>query len=158
MLPRINSGEVLSCQEHRQSMDNDDAVLVPKAVPESSELADGDSNDEGSSGGSHAGAAGGDVDLESSMDSTGVQSEADDCELLGSSLIQSSLADKTPRWRQHDSEALATAASKGHGKESSDDEINGEEEGADDDMAAGAEVTSPTTPADGAMQFGFEEE
>ena len=38
MLPRINSGEVLSCQEHRQSMDNDDAVLVPKAVPESSEV------------------------------------------------------------------------------------------------------------------------
>ena len=35
------------------------------------QLADGDSNDEGSSGGSNLGAAGGDVDLESSMDSTG---------------------------------------------------------------------------------------
>jgi hypothetical protein len=119
-LPRINSGEVLSCQEHRQSLDLEDAVMVPKSVPESSELGDDspasgeDSNGEG--GGSNAGAAGGGRDLESSMDSTGVHSDVDDdgCELLGSSLIQSSLADKTPRWRQHDSEVIASAASKGH--------------------------------------------
>ena len=38
--------------------------------------------------------------------------------------LQSSLADKTPRWRQHDSEARATAASKGEarGSDSSDEE------------------------------------
>ena len=119
-LPRINSGEVLSCQEHRHSLDTEDAVMVPKSVPESSELgedspASGDDS-HGEGGASNAGAAGGGGDLESSMDSTGMHSDVDDdgCELLGSSLIQSSLADKTPRWRQHDSEVIASAASKGH--------------------------------------------
>ena len=44
------------------------------------------------------------------------------------------------------------------GHVSSDDEINGDDRGSGDgDEAAAAEVTSPT-PADGAMQFGFEEE
>ena len=100
---------------------------------------------------------GGDVDdLDASVDLLEKGSD-DDAELLGSSLIHSSLADKAPRWRQHDSEtkAAAEAAKRGGAGESSDEE-GGDGLGSEGDAGHGGGLSPGEGPADGAMQFGFE--
>ena len=80
-----------------------------------------DDSADGSSSEAERGVGGEGEGLDSSVDSMGMQSENDEGELFAvGSLIQSSLADKTPRWRQHDSETQASAdrTAKGEARDS----------------------------------------
>eukprot|EP00293_Proteomonas_sulcata_P007644 CAMPEP_0184291734 /NCGR_PEP_ID=MMETSP1049-20130417/3651_1 /TAXON_ID=77928 /ORGANISM="Proteomonas sulcata, Strain CCMP704" /LENGTH=336 /DNA_ID=CAMNT_0026599249 /DNA_START=15 /DNA_END=1025 /DNA_ORIENTATION=- len=79
-LPRINSGEDLK-HEIGTTFAHDGPVMVPKPVAEGKETGTDESED--------------------GLDSA----EEEGYEKLGQSLIQSSLADHSPRWREHDSQA-----------------------------------------------------
>jgi hypothetical protein len=76
-----------------------------------------------------------------------IEDEEDEFEKLGTSLIQSSLANKSPRWRAHDSQRANMAKD----SSSSSEDIPDDE----DDEDTGAAGNATDGPA-GELQFGID--
>jgi hypothetical protein len=77
----------------------------------------------------------------------GEDEEEEEFEKLGTSLIQSSLANKSPRWREHDSQRANM-----QDDSSSSDDMPDDDDDDDEDAAAGKAADGPA----GELQFGID--
>lgn len=139
-LPRINSG-----QDFDQPLESDalqhNAVVVPKMVDENKELSEHSESSSGASSQAREERAEGEAFLDCAVGVGLGKDEDDEYEQLGTSLIQSSLADQSPRWRMHDSQVGAV-------RDDGEGEPRVPSAGSSDSHASGdAEVCAPAQPA-----------
>uniref|UniRef100_A0A7S4N677 Protein kinase domain-containing protein n=1 Tax=Guillardia theta TaxID=55529 RepID=A0A7S4N677_GUITH len=143
-LPRINSE-----QDFIEPLDYE-TVIHPGALA-SDYLAEEDK-------GTEAGQEGGEAAADSKEEDYAVVSEDVEGEEgmynnLGSSLIESSLEGKSPRWRQHDSQQQA----KNGLPISDDDVVEGDEEQEEDETEPATETKPPAPVPGSVLQFGLDE-